>query len=71
MLLYEVIFYQDSKGNEPIRDYIYQLSQQNGKDARIKLKKNIEYIGQLKTYGLATGKPAIAHIQVLIYMSCA
>ena len=69
--MYEVIFYQDSKGNEPIRDYIYQLSQQNGKDARIKLKKNIEYIGQLKTYGLATGKPAIAHIQVLIYMSCA
>jgi len=62
MLLYEVIFYQDSKGNEPIREYIYHLSQQNGKDARIKLKKIIEYIGQLKTYGLAAGKPAIDHI---------
>ncbi|MCL2494455.1 MAG: type II toxin-antitoxin system RelE/ParE family toxin [Oscillospiraceae bacterium] len=62
MLLYEVIFYQDSKGNEPIKDYIYQLSQQNGKDARIRLKKIIEYIGQLKTYGLSAGKPAIDHI---------
>ena len=60
--MYEVIFYQDSKGNEPIKDYIYQLSQQNGKDARIKLKKIIEYIGQLKTYGLTAGKPAIDHI---------
>ena len=60
--MYEVIFYQDIKGNEPIREYIYQLSQQNGKDARIKLKKIIEYIGQLKTYGLSAGKPAIDHI---------
>jgi len=60
--MYEVIFYQDKNGNEPIKDYIYQLSQQNGKDARIKLKKIIEYIGQLKTYGLAAGKPAIDHI---------
>ena len=61
--MYEVIFYQEKNGNEPIKDYIYQLSQQpNSKDARIKLKKIIEYIGQLKTYGLAAGKPAIDHI---------
>jgi len=61
--MYEVIFYQDKNGNEPIKEYIYQLSQmQHSKDARIKLKKIFEYIGQLKTYGLSAGKPAIDHI---------
>ena len=60
--MYEVIFYKDKNEKEPIRDYIYELSQQNSKDARIKLKKIFEYIGQLKAYGVSAGKPAIDHI---------
>ena len=61
--MYEVIFYKDKKGNEPIKDYIYELpKKQNSKDARIKLKKILEYIGQLKAYGVSVGKPAIDHI---------
>jgi len=61
--MYEVVFYKDKKDNEPIKDYIYELSQkQNSKGARIKLKKIFEYIGQLKTYGVSAGKPAIDHI---------
>lgn len=61
--MYEVVFYKDKNGKEPIKDYIYELSQkQTSKDARIKLKKIIEYIGQLKAYGVSAGKPAIDHI---------
>lgn len=25
--MYEIVFYKDKKGNEPIKDYIYELSQ--------------------------------------------
>ena len=62
--MYEIIFFKDKKDNDPINDYIYDLSRkQNSKDARVKLKKIIEYIGQLKTYGVSAGKPAIDHIR--------
>jgi len=61
--MYEVIFYKDRNGNEPIKEYIYNLSKrQNSKDARIKLKKIIEYIGQLQAFGVRVGKPAVDHI---------
>ena len=34
--MYEVVFYKDKNGKEPIKDYIYELSQkQTSKDARI------------------------------------
>jgi len=61
--MYEVIIYKDKNDNAPIEDYIYGLSQkQHSKDSRIKLKKILEYIGQLKAYGVSAGKPAIDHI---------
>ena len=61
--MYEIIFYKDKNDNSPIESYIYELSQkQHSKDARIKLKKILEYIGQLKAYGVSAGKPAIDHI---------
>ncbi len=34
-----VYFYKDKNGNEPVLDYLNELSHQNGKDSRIKLKK--------------------------------
>jgi len=61
--MYEVVIYKDKNGNAPIEDYIYDLSQKpHNKDSRIKLKKILEYIGQLKAYGVSAGKPAIDHI---------
>jgi len=55
--MFEVIFYKDKNNTEPVKDYIYGLSQkQNSKDARIKLKKILEYIGQLKAYGVSCRK---------------
>ena len=61
--MYDVIIYKDKNDNAPINEYIYELSQkQNSKDARIKLKKIIEYINKLKTHGVSAGKPAIDHI---------
>jgi phage-related protein len=61
--LFDVITYKDKAGNDEIADYIDSLGVQSSKDARIKYKKILEYIGQLKAYGVAAGKPAIDHIE--------
>jgi phage-related protein len=63
-ILYEVITYKDSAGNDKIADYIRKLDADahSSKDARIRYKKIMEYIGKLRAYGLAIGKPTIDHI---------
>lgn len=62
--MYEVITYKDSAGNDEIADFIQELNDKirTNKDARIRYKKIMEYIGQLRTFGVAAGKPAIEHI---------
>ena len=42
--LHEIIFYQDKKGNKPVKDYIEELENKNDKDSRIKYNKIIEYL---------------------------
>jgi phage-related protein len=56
--------YKDQNGKDEVADYIQELNLKmaTNKDARIRYKKILEYIGQLKTYGVAAGKPAIEHI---------
>ena len=62
--MYKVITYKNRAGHDEIADFIQGLNQKmaTDKDARIRYKKIIEYIGQLQTYGVSAGKPAIAHI---------
>ena len=61
----KVITYKDRAGNDEITDYIKDLDQKahTSKDARIKYKKILEYMGQLEKYGVSAGKPAIDHIE--------
>lgn len=60
--MHEIIFYEDSKGNKPVLEYIKQLANTNGKDNRIKLKKIQEYIVVLQTYGATMGEPYMKHL---------
>jgi phage-related protein len=63
--LYKVITYKDRAGNDEVADYIQGLNGKmaTNKDARIRYKKIMEYIGQLQTYGVAAGEPAVKHIR--------
>jgi phage-related protein len=61
--MYEVIFYRDKKGREPVNEYIQSLLQQKGKDSRIKLNKIREYIKALSLYGTTIGEPYIKHLE--------
>ena len=37
--MYEIYFYKNRKGEQPVRDYIMSLDGKNGKDSRIKATK--------------------------------
>lgn len=38
--MYNIFFYKDKKGNEPVKEYIISLKKKNSKDSLIKLQKN-------------------------------
>lgn len=46
--MFEVIFYRDKKGKEPVRDYILSLFEKDTKDNRIKREKILDYIDELE-----------------------
>ena len=62
--MYTVITYKDCDENDKITDYIQFLNSKmhTSKDSRIKYKKIMEYIGQLKAYGATIGEPTMKHI---------
>jgi phage-related protein len=65
--MYEVIFYRDKHGKEPVNEYLEDLAQQNGKDSRIKLNKINDYIEALKVYGTTVGEPYMKHLEGKIW----
>ncbi|MDD4565865.1 MAG: type II toxin-antitoxin system RelE/ParE family toxin [Eubacteriales bacterium] len=62
--MFKVIFYQDRSGNEPIKDFLLDLSQkaQSSKNDRIQFNKINAYIKALQAYGTRIGKPSVKHI---------
>ncbi len=62
--MYEVYFYQDSKGNQPVKEYLDKLEKKSlkSKDAQIKYNKIDQYIEILRQYGLSAGEPFMKHL---------
>jgi len=42
--LYEIHFYKDKSGKEPVKEYIATLASKKDKDSRIKLTKIRDYV---------------------------
>ena len=62
-MLYNIYFYKDKSGKEPVAEYLSDLSTKNDKNSRIKLNKIRDYIKLLSTHGLSLGEPYIKHIE--------
>ena len=62
-MLYNIYFYKDKSGKEPVAEYLSDLSTKNDKSSRIKLNKIRDYIKLLSTHGLSLGEPYIKHIE--------
>ena len=62
--MYDVIFYSDSKGSEPIAEYISELRRKSytDKNARINFNKIVTYIDVLYEKGTRVGEPIVKHI---------
>jgi len=62
--VFEVHFYKDKQGRQPIRELLIALRDkaQNNKDARIQYQKILAYIRSLEEYGTRIGEPTLKHI---------
>ena len=61
--MYQIYFYKDRKGVEPVAEYLQELSAKNGKDARIKLNKIRDCVKSLSRYGTYVGEPVVKHLE--------
>lgn len=60
--MYEIYFYKDKNGKEPVKEYMAGLAVKKDKDSRIKLNKIMDYVKILSEYGTGAGEPYIKHI---------
>ncbi|PWM78796.1 MAG: hypothetical protein DBY32_04815 [Phascolarctobacterium sp.] len=60
--MYNIYFYKDRKGNQPVADYLNELASQNNKDSRIKATKIRDYVKALSLYGTTIGEPYLKHL---------
>ena len=60
--MYEILFYSDRSGKEPVLDYIRELAAKGSKDSRIKSYKIAQYIQMLEEKGTLAGEPYLKHL---------
>lgn len=60
--MYQIYFYKDKNGQEPVKEYINRLAASNNKDSRIKLTKIRDYLKILSEHGTRAGEPYIKHL---------
>lgn len=60
--MYPIYFYRNKNGEEPILEYLQNLSMKSDKDSRIKANKIQDYIETLSKMGTHSGLPYVKHI---------
>ncbi|MDR0935230.1 MAG: type II toxin-antitoxin system RelE/ParE family toxin [Oscillospiraceae bacterium] len=65
--MYTIEFYKDSRGREPVYEYLDELSKKNDKNSRINYNKAIKYIQKLCDDGTKAGMPFIRHLDGAIW----
>lgn len=60
--MYQIFFYKDKNGKEPVREYINELATHKDKNSRIKLTKIRDHLKILSEYGTRAGEPYIKHL---------
>jgi phage-related protein len=68
-VVYEVIFYEDSKGHSSVLDFIVILNNRafTNKNVRIMLKQVRYHINILERLGTWAGEPFVKHVQDKIW----
>lgn len=65
MKMLEIEFYEDRNGYSETEAWVMELDKKahNSKEHRVRLKKFVEYLENLKHYGTYIGEPAVKKIQ--------
>ena len=58
---HEILIYTDARGRSPLREYLKELREQKGDDARIRLSKMQDYISLLEEKGTMLPKTICKH----------
>lgn len=61
--LYDIYFYKDKNGKQPVLDYLKELLAGNDKDSRVKANKISDYIQILSQHGTQVGMPYVKHLE--------
>ena len=61
--MYQVYFYKDKNGKQPVLDYLKELCSKQDKDSRIKANKINDYIEFLRVHGKQAGEPYVKHLE--------
>ena len=61
--MYDVRFYVDKRGREPVAEYMKDLAKRKDKDSKIRLKKIRECLQALQEKGTFAGEPYMKHIE--------
>lgn len=63
--MYNIYFYRDQSGRQPVKEYLDLLEEKSkkNKDFRIKYNKIDQYIGILSKYGTMAGEPYMKHLE--------
>jgi phage-related protein len=61
--MFNIVFYQDKRGKEPVKDYLVSLKTKKGKDNAVKLQKIQDYIKLLRIHGTMLGVPYVKHLE--------
>ena len=61
--MYDIFFYRDRNGKEPVLEYIRALDSRKDKDSRVKLHKIQDYIKYLREQGKQAKEPYAKHLE--------
>ncbi len=62
VMAFEIIFYRDRQGREPVLEYIQALDGKKDKDSRINVNKIYDYLDFLSQVGTSAGEPYVKHL---------
>ena len=68
--MHNIFFYRDRSGNEPVFEYLKELTSKTDKNSRINANKINDYIEILRVYGTQAENP-ISSISTARYGNCA
>ena len=60
--MYQIRFFRDRNGKEPVLDFLRELESRQDKNSRVVLKQMIKHIRYLQEYGTRAGEKITKHL---------